>query len=78
MGHKMRLRYALGLSFLCFLDLVAFGQTNKMHGHIETGLLMGTSGRIPFWMLSNQYGRFTPKAANGYLEAGIFSDSIQK
>lgn len=74
MNRKILLKWSL----LCLLFQPVSGQMPKIHGFTETGILMGTSGRIPFWMLTDQYGRFTPKSVNSYMEAGIFSDTIQK
>lgn len=63
---------------LIFLSFCVSSQGLQFHGFAETGLLAGTNGRIPFWMLTNRFGRFSPKSANGYIDAGIFSDSIDK
>jgi len=55
-----------------------YSQNQKIQGFAETGIMAGTGGRIPFWMMSNRFGRFTPASQNTWIDAGIFSDSIGK
>ncbi|ACY49612.1 capsule assembly Wzi family protein [Rhodothermus marinus] len=33
----------------------------------ELGVRAATAGRLPFWLAANQWGRFDPKSANGYV-----------
>jgi hypothetical protein len=67
-----------------FLNIIIYsssqlaGQDLPINGFAETGVLAGTNRRIPFWLLSNQYGRFSPQSGNGYADVGIFSDSLDK
>jgi hypothetical protein len=68
----------LGIILLIVICPPSFSQFSKIHGFVETGILGGTGGSLPFWMLSNHYGRFTPTSENGYLDAGIFSDTLKQ
>jgi hypothetical protein len=71
-----KLLLILTIILACCANLSA--QDLPVNGFVETGILTGTNGRIPFWLLSNQYGRFSPESGNGYIDAGIFSDSLDK
>jgi len=71
------MKYRLGCFLLIVMSSLVTAQQGRVHGFFETGVLAGTKGRIPFWMLANQYGRFSPESANGYIDAGLFSDSLK-
>ncbi len=44
-----------------------WAQTRPLVLEGELGVRAATAGRLPFWMAANQWGRFDPKSANGYL-----------
>ncbi len=49
---------------------------SQVHGFASSGIMGGTGESLPFWMITNNYGRFTPQSVNAWMDAGIFSDTI--
>lgn len=64
------------LLLFMIIYLPSFSQNLYYRGFLESGILAGTNGSLPFWMISNKYGRFSPKNFNSYLDGGFLIDSI--
>lgn len=68
-------RYIIEMLFFSML-IPVFPQNSLINGFLENGVLVGTNQNLPFWMFSNQFGRFSPKPINGYLDFGLFIDTL--
>ena len=58
-----------------FFTLIAHSQS---YGFVKSGVMGGTGGSLPFWMITNNFGRYSPRAVNTWLDAGIFPDTLNK
>jgi hypothetical protein len=69
------MKYFILVIFLSFC-LISPGFT-QVNGFVKTGILAGTRRSIPFWMLTNEFGRYSPRPENVFLDAGVFPDTIE-
>jgi hypothetical protein len=65
--------FVFAVLIVVYLKPSALSQTS---GFVNSGAIAGSGESLPFWMITNNYGRFTPQSVNAWLDAGIFADTI--
>lgn len=66
-------RFFVFFLFIFFFDHSLYSQIKTLDYSLETGALGALGHEMPFWMVSDQFGLFTPDRFNAYGRVGVFS-----